>query len=111
MVSSAWLLALSSGRVTAAMPPWAQRLEERRPVLRFSSNTRNPAGRSRQVIRPAAPAPITTTSQGPGGIGSSGRGWAIEAKKPPGSPTVQTITAGLCWEFVLRGCFSGTDRR
>ena len=66
------------------MPPWAQRLEERRPVLRLSSNTLNSGGRSRQVIKPAAPAPITTTSQGPEGMGSELRGWAITGtKKPP----------------------------
>ena len=63
------------------MPPWAQRLEERRPVLRFSSNTDNPSGNSKQVIKPAAPAPTTTTSQGPGSMASSGREGSIQAVK------------------------------
>ena len=61
-VSAMWLWKLSSGRVTAAMPPWAQRLAEGGPSCLLSSSTRRPAGSSRQVINPAAPLPTTTTS-------------------------------------------------
>ena len=57
-----WLSRLSSERVTAAMPPWAQRLAEGGLSCLLSSRTRNSAGNSRQVIRPAAPLPTTTTS-------------------------------------------------
>jgi len=54
---------LSSGLVTAAMPPWAQRLAESGALSLLINNTRKPTGSSRQVISPAAPPPTTTTSQ------------------------------------------------
>ena len=62
-VSWMWLSKLSSGLITAAIPPWAQRLAEGGPSCLLSSSTRRPAGSSRQVIRPAAPLPTTATSQ------------------------------------------------
>ena len=62
-VSSMWLAKLSSGRVTAAMPPWAQRLAERGARSLLSNRMLRPLGSSRQAIRPAAPPPTTTTSQ------------------------------------------------
>ena len=71
--------------------PWAQRLEERRPVLRLSNSTESSSGSSRQVISPAAPAPTTTTSQGPGAMGVWRGGLSyVPSKKPPDDPTALT---------------------
>jgi len=93
-VSFTWLAKLSSGRVTAAMPPWAQRLAER-GLLRgslwgslslLSRSTRRGLGSSRQAIRPAAPLPTTTTSQKCSGMAAEDIRQGPALKKPPEGP-------------------------
>ena len=81
-VSSTWLQKLSSGRVTAAMPPCAQRLAERGSRSLLNSNTLRPGGSSSAAISPAAPPPTTITSQREGSCVIQAE-QAVPTKKPP----------------------------